>query len=380
MNCLVAMPGSSLDAPKSEFCASLGSVLTELRQKRGLSRAELARQSRVPIGRLGQFERGDSYPNDETAERLAAACGIELSELRAQVCSAYQERVQLRELLEFLKIPRERWDEFFALGPSARHSFTQAVQSHIPSNGQRDEQIHAIENSIERDGLEASLDVILSGIAGLGLSPADYMRASVELEEMPGARAVFTDRLPLSPLPVPIDWLYLFRASYGIDPPTPSLLKWWAETRRSAMEESLQDQPSRTIVPIAFMERYVATGRRGRNIVLPLDVVRAHLVANVKLLRTQSHFQVGLSETNLPIVYRIKGDHHVLVTVHGGVTETGSTTARTTLWFTRAPVVRRFVEHFEEAWTRLPPDRRARESVAMWIEERLPAAGNGDRG
>ncbi len=379
MNCLVAMPGSSIDTPKSEFCASLGSVLVEMRHARGLSRAQLARRSGVSAARLGQFERGDSYPDDETAERLAGACGIDRSELWSRVCSAFQDRVQLRGFLEILRIPREQWDEFFSLEPSARHAFIQAVQARVPSSAQRDEQLRAIESAIERDGLEASLDVILSGIAGLGLSPAGYMRASVELEEMPGARAVFTDRLPLSPLPVSIDWLYLFRASYSVDPPTPSLLKWWAETRRSAMDASLMDQPSRTIVPISGMETYIQTGRRGRNIVLPLDVVRAHLAANVALLRKQPHFQVGLSDSSLPIVYRIKGDHHVLVTVHGGVPDTNSPATRTTLWFSRASVVQRFVEHFDEAWSRLPLQRRDRESVASWIEERLPEAGNGER-
>ena len=380
MDCLVAMPGPSPDVPKSEFCASLGSVLLELRQDRGISRSQLARQSLISLGKMGQFERGDSYPDDETVRRLAAAFDIDLGELWSRACATYQERVQLREFLEILKIPRARWGEFFSLEPSARRAFVQAVQARIPSNSQRDSQLRVIESAIERDGLEASLDVILSGIAGLGFSPADYMRASVELEEMPGARAVFTDRLPLNPLPVSIDWLYLFRASYGVDPPTPSLLKWWAETRRSAMEASLEEQSSRTIVPVPEMERYIQTGRRGRNIVLPPDVVRAHLVATVELLRTQPHFQVGLTDSSLPIVYRIKGDHHVLVTVHGGVPDTDSTTSRTTLWFTRAPVVQRFVEHFDEAWSRLPPHRRERESVANWIEERLPDAGDGSRG
>ena len=380
MDCQVAMPGLSTDASKSEFCVSLGSVLLELRRERALSRMHVARLAGISQNRLAQFERGESYPDDNTAGRLAAAFSIDQENLWSRASSAYQERVQLRGFLEYLKIPRERWDEFFSLEPAARRAFTRAVQTRMPSNSQRDTQLREIEHAIERDGLEPSLDAILTGIAGLGLSPADYMRASVELEEMPGERAVFTDRLPLSPLPVPIDWLYIFRATYGIDPPTPSLLKWWADTRRSAMAASLEDQPSRTIVSIAAIERYIQTGRRGQNIVLPPEVVRAHLIGNARLLRTQPNFQLGLCAESLPIVYRIKGDHHVLVTVFGGVPGIDPPASRTTLWFTRASVVQRFVEHFDQAWSRLPLPMRERDGVANWIEERLSQAGDGERG
>ncbi len=355
----------------SEYRASIGTVLRGLRESKRISRSELARNSEVSASRLGHIECGEICPDEETVARLAPALGIEAEEIWSRADSAYQERIQLNGFLEDLGIPRENWEEFSALDPNARAAFADSMRVRLPSRSARRARVQAIEDTIERDGLEGSLDAILTGIAEDGLSPIEFMRATVELEEMPGERAVYADRLPISPVRVPVDELYLFRASYGIDPPSPSLLKWWAETRRSAMDVTLKDHISRTIVPIDRLEAYIRTGERAPNILLPHDIVASHLAATINLLRMHPHFNVGLTEKNLPVLYRIKGDHHVLVTMQGYVLGPNPEGRRMTLLLSRPSVVKRFSEHFEREWAGLAPERRERLSVATWIERKL---------
>jgi transcriptional regulator with XRE-family HTH domain len=375
--CLVAMSEPSTHPENSDFCASVGTVLREMRESRQLSRSQLSRRSGVSSTRLGTIERGDICPDDETIARLAPCFGTDAAEIWSRSRATYEERLKLQGFLEDLGIPRETWDEFFALDPEARAAFVDSMALRLPSRTARRRRIEQIQDGIEQEGVDASIPMILDGIAEYGLVPIDYMRASVELEEMPGERAVFTDRLPLSPVTVPIDWLYLFRASYGMDPPNPALLKWWADTRRSAMTVTLKDHRSRTILPIATLERYIRTGDRAPNILLPPDIVASHLLANIELLRTHPHFLLGLADTRLPLIYRIKGDHHVLVTVDGYALGTSSDPPKTTLQFSRPSVVQRFREHFEEEWSRLAHERRDQQAVANWIEEQLLEAGRG---
>ncbi len=366
------MTGFSTQSQNSEYCASIGAVVRELRQARKLSRTGLSRESEIPLSRLASVERGDSYPDDATLERIAAALGITNEEIYTRACDMFQQRVQLQTLLEDLRIPQENWQEFFALDPSARSLFIETLQVRLPSRDERRAQLRDIENVIARDGLERSIPMILSAVTAFGLTPADHLRASVEFEEMPGSRRIVTDRLPMSPVSLPIDQLFLFRANYGMEPPNPMLLKWWAETRRSALDVTLQDYESRTIIPAQRLEHYIRTGERAPNLVVPAELVQEHLVAIIELLRTRSRFQLGLAQDPFPLTYRIKGTHHVLVTARAYQFGEHHKHARTTLRFSRPSSVRRFSEHFDELWDRLEAERKDQERIANWLEEQLP--------
>ena len=371
------MSGLSSNCEIPDYRTSVGAVLKELRSSQNLSRSQLAIKSGISVSRLGHIERGQVCPNEETIAQLAPFLGTTSADIWSRAGAAYQERVQLKGFLEDLGIPRENWEEFFALDPRARSAFVRSMQARLPQRADRMMQLHAIEDAIERNGLDDSLDLILAGISEHGLPPIDHMRASVELEEMPGDRAIFTDRLPISPVSVPVDWLYLFRASYGMDPPNSTMLKQWAETRRTAMGATLNNHVSRTIIPIERLEHYIHTGARGPRILLPPDLVAAHLVATIDLLRTKPSFQLGLSKTKLPLIYRIKGDHHVLVTVLGYVSGADPQEPKTTLVFSRPSVVKRFNEHFEREWARLPDKDKDQESIAKWLEKEITEVENG---
>lgn len=360
-----------------DYRSSIGAVLKELRESQRMSRAVLGRATGISVARLGHIECGETCPDDVTVSRLALALDVNAGEIWSRADAVYEERRQLSGFLEDLGIPRENWEEFFALEPKARAALVESLRVRLPSRAERRTHVEAIEDAVERDGLDDRFATIVAGISAYGLSPIDYMRASVELEEMPGDRAVVADRLPISPVSVPVDQLYLFRVSYGMDPPSPTLLKWWAETRRSALDVVLKDHVSRTIVPVDRLEHYLRTGERGPNILLPPDIVTAHLVATIELLRKHPHFNLGLSDHDLPVNYRIKGNHHVLVTVNGYVLGPNPEGRKITLLFSRPSVVKRFNEHFERAWASLAPERKEREPVADCLEQMLIDTSSG---
>lgn len=364
-------------AKTSEYNASIGAVLKDLRESRHMSRVELSQASGVSASRIGQLERGRTYPSEQLMAALATVLDVEPAEIWSRARATLEEREQLQASLTDLGIPRDNWGEFFGLGDAARTEFMRAMKARLPVREDRRSHLDVVEEAIDRDGVVDNLPLILSTITDYGLGPVDSMRASVELEEMPGDRRVFTERLPLSPSRVTVDWLYLFRATYGTDPPNPALLRWWAESRRTAMDANLKAHHSRTIVPVRLIEEYLSTGRRGQHIVLPFDVVTEHVIGIISLLRNLPHFQIGLSDTELPIIYRIKGDHHVLVTVRKPVDDSDPRRRGTTLRFARPSVVQRFLEHFEREWDNISPEFKDRESVAQWLEQRLPRVDKG---
>jgi len=363
----------------SEYRAAFGSVLQALRQDQGRSRAWLAQASGVSVSRLSQIEHGEASPDESCVVKLAHALDTTPTTVWSRTCECFAWRIQLDGLLDDLGIPHEYRGEFFGLEPNARDALIRALAGRVQSTFQRRVQIRDIEAAIERDGVEPSVQLLLSGIGSHGLSPADYYRAAVEFEEMPGSRSVFTDRLPINPVEVPIDRLFLYRANFGVEPPNPMLLKWWAQSRRSALDIALSEYDSRTIIPIDLLARYISTGERSRNVMLPPELVKLHIVAMIELLRTNKRYRLGLAETRFPLVYKLKADHHVQATVYERQDGRHTECARTTLLFSRPTVVRRFSEHFECAWDAIPGEFKDNGAIARWLEDQL-AHGTGQGG
>jgi transcriptional regulator with XRE-family HTH domain len=356
-----------------EYRVSLGKTVRELRMQRGLSQGALARAARMNSRHLSQIEHGDGRPDEEVLARIASALAIDCDTLGQAAETTHRSRGQLRELLQHLAIPHENWHEFLSLEPRVTAQVVERLQAHLPVRAGMSKTLKEVADEIERNGLEASVGTLLDGIMQHGLEPVDYLRNSVRMEELAGERIVFSDRLPLSPATVPIDELSLFRASYGIDPSNPMLLKWWSESRRSAVVATLRLHRSRTIVPKDQFERYIRTGQRGPNIVLPLDVVATHIRAVISLLRTYPNFMIGLSERHFPITYRAKGEQLVIASLSGYVLGPNPKGNKMMLRFERPAVARRFLAHFDATWEQIPDERRTNENVARWLEEQLVA-------
>ncbi|HEX3723796.1 MAG TPA: helix-turn-helix transcriptional regulator [Nitrolancea sp.] len=363
----------------ADYPISLGKVVRHLRVRHKLTQDQLAESSRMNTSRLRQIERGAISTDDALLTRIASALGIELAEIQHLANKTLQERMELLELLELLAIPRENWDEFLALDLEARSALIDALRLQLPARAGILDVVDEIANAIERDGVEECAGLLLDGILQHGLPPLDYLRSSVQMDEMPGERIIFSDRLPISPAVVPIDELFLFRASYGIDPSNPKLLKWWSDTRRTAVVATVQEYGSRTIVPIDRLARYINVGERGPNIVLSPEVVRAHLVAVINLLRNSPKFMLGLAEGRFPVTYRMKGDRHVIVSLSGYVLGPNPQKTRMTLRFSRESVAKQFRRHFESTWQAIPEPQKDSANVADWLERQLPNVGRGER-
>ncbi|HVB63190.1 MAG TPA: helix-turn-helix transcriptional regulator [Nitrolancea sp.] len=371
-----ALSTHSLDA---DYPVSLGSAVRQLRLCRGLTQGKLAAVAGIRTSRLGQIERGARLPDVRVLVALAQGLGIDVAEIDGLTEKTLLLRHELRDLLEHLLIPRENWGEFLALAPEVLGLLVEALRAQLPTRAGILRQVEEIADAIERDGVDATVESLLRGILLNGLPPIDYMRSSVQMEELPGERIIFADRLPISPATVPIDELFLFRASYGIDPSNPKLLKWWSDARRTALVATLKEYGSRTIIPIDRLERYIRTGERGPKIILPPDVVLAHLVAVIDLLRKNPNFMIGLSETRFPVTYRVKGDRNVIVSLSDYELGPNPQVSKMMLRFSRGSVAAQFRRHFEAIWQGIPDGQRDSERVANWLERQLPNVGRGER-
>lgn len=72
---------------------TLGEKITELRERRGWTRAELGRQARIPRTTIVAYENGRFTPKTEPVKRLARALGVSLAELAPE----YQEHPDTRD-------------------------------------------------------------------------------------------------------------------------------------------------------------------------------------------------------------------------------------------------------------------------------------------
>ena len=65
------------------YKAKVGRRVVELRTERGLSRQELAKLCGLSVGAVRLWELGLAAPRDRASRQLAAALGLDLTELRA---------------------------------------------------------------------------------------------------------------------------------------------------------------------------------------------------------------------------------------------------------------------------------------------------------
>jgi transcriptional regulator with XRE-family HTH domain len=75
------MPPRRQAKPRSPQHAALGRALEELRREAGLTQEELADRMDSEFQPIGKLERGLSNPTFSSLLRIAAALGVDLSEL-----------------------------------------------------------------------------------------------------------------------------------------------------------------------------------------------------------------------------------------------------------------------------------------------------------
>lgn len=104
-----APPREILNEADAEFLIGLGRRVRELRDRRGMSRKALARQSRVSERYLGHVEAGEGNMSVMLLRRVAVALGVTLLELLTPDTHDSVERRLIRRFLE--RLPGHRMEE-----------------------------------------------------------------------------------------------------------------------------------------------------------------------------------------------------------------------------------------------------------------------------
>lgn len=107
-----AEPAAALSAGDARFLADLGRRVRELRERRGLSRKLLARESRVSLRYLAQLETGNGNISVMLLRRVASALAATVGEVLVVEEQDTEERRLIRRFLE--RLPRPRLEEVIA--------------------------------------------------------------------------------------------------------------------------------------------------------------------------------------------------------------------------------------------------------------------------
>lgn len=347
----------------------LGPTLRSLRLQHGWSITELARRSGVSRSQLSRLELGRSVPSFVTLDRLALTLDVSFNYLIAAERAATEMLDDFQNQLVDLAIPPNCWQEFLALSLEARGALLDALKRLNAPREAAATARRALETAIMTRNLSELGESLRQAISSLGLTPDDSLRARLRIEEMPGERLALTQRLPVTLVPQSIDRLWIFRAAYGTDIADPMLLKWWTSAGVSAMLATLRQARARTLLPINWLERYLATGEWARGIMLSPHVARQHVATLLQLLRHYPTFQIGLLDREPEFSFIQKGG----ATVVYGCREPEVDPQPTgfALQFSGQGFAYRFQEYFEEQWASLPDDRKDRAAVIGWLGERL---------
>lgn len=104
-----AEPADEISSEDTLFLAELGSRVRELRERRGMSRKLLARESKVSERYLAHIESGNGNISVMLLRRVAAALGVTVSEVLIPEAQDSVERRLIRRFLE--RLPLHRLEE-----------------------------------------------------------------------------------------------------------------------------------------------------------------------------------------------------------------------------------------------------------------------------
>lgn len=198
-----------------------------------------------------------------------------------------------------------------------------------------------------------------------------WARIILETERLPGGRLLVNDDLSDVTRPPLVSEQYYLR--HAAEPERSALLTIEHE-RQQLFTAQLAAYPYREIVDQRRLERYIATGTldSGR-IQIGVELAREHILAVITILRTQPNYELALSDMPFETNFLIKPGHAVLWEQRA---EDGESTIDGFLEGVRDTdrgTVANFEQRFAAAWERIPKERRRKESVIQWLENRLQA-------
>ncbi|MBX5445252.1 helix-turn-helix transcriptional regulator [Sphaerobacter sp.] len=349
----------------------IGPALRALRERRGWTLAQLAAESGVSRSQVWRLEQGQSVPSYLTLARLAKALEVEINYFTAFESTAAELDRDLSSYLRRVGIPEDTWAEFGRLGLEARGALLDALRRLIAPQEQVISRHRAAETALAARGLPEAAPLVLSIIDEAGLTPLEFARAWTQFEELPGDRICVAHRLSTVVHAPGLDRFKILRLLYGVEFSDPRLLRWWTSAAQSALFATLQEHESRTIYPLASIERYLTTGEWGMRFAFSRKIVRAHVQATIDLLQQNPRFRIGLVDEMPPLGFFVKGTDGALVypLTDADPQEAGSN--RVALRFSSAEVVTRLRDYFESLWDTIPPERKDSEAVIAWLKSRL---------
>lgn len=353
----------------------IGPAIHELRIRRCWSLAELAERAGISRSHLSRLEHGGSVPSYLVLERLAAALGVSVDYFIAFERTSHELDDELSGLLGSVGIPSATWSEFSRLGIEARGALIDALRHLTAAKRDSISPEHALDLALLADGVAASLPRIVEDITHFGLSALNFMRAWVQLEELPGERLALADRLGLMPRMSRVDLLQVYRLVFGADLPDPLLLKWWSRAVQSARVRTLSDWDTRAIVPRRWLESFLATGRWGPRVALDPEIAMRQVRLMIEQLRCYPRYRIGLVDMPPPLSLLVKGDYGAIAFQLPARQPGVASDAGVALRFAGSEFAARFSDYFNELWAAIPAESKESEPVIGWLEGCLAAAG-----
>ncbi len=349
----------------------IGPALRALRERRGWTLAQLAAESGVSRSQVWRLEQGQNVPSYLTLARLAKALEVEINYFTSFESTATELDRDLSSYLRRVGIPEDTWAEFGRLGLEARGALLDALRRLTEPQEQVASRQRAAEAALAMRGLPEAAPEVLSTIDEVGLTPLEFARTWTQFEELPGDRICVAHRLSTVTGAPGLDHFRVFRLLYGVEFPDPRLLRWWASSTQSAIFATLQEHESRTIYPLASLERYLTTGEWGMRFAFSPKTVRAHVQATIDLLQSNPRFRIGLVDEMPPLGFFVKGTDGALIYPLADSDPQEASSNRVALRFTSPEVVTRVRDYFESLWDAIPPERKDSEAVIAWLKSRL---------
>ncbi|HVA28607.1 MAG TPA: hypothetical protein VNF68_10525 [Candidatus Baltobacteraceae bacterium] len=197
-----------------------------------------------------------------------------------------------------------------------------------------------------------------------------------QLEELSGDRLVISDRLLTITTPNggQLDPVDVFRSIFRAEPRNPALIRLWAKTLGSAVNECVQHHQSRTIYPLSAICSYIDTGYWGHGVEVGADLVAQHIGALIETLRSTPNFRVGFTDTDIPFNLLVKSNNQAISYIRQGPDIFQGQSHGIAFRYSRPDVVWRFRAYFDDLWKRIPAERKDSEAIAHWLEQRVVTA------
>jgi hypothetical protein len=304
----------------------------------------------------------------------------EVLDLDPRYFTSYQETAlqierSLRHALRQIDMPPEATSALATLSVEAQGALVDGLRWLVLARDGRPFRENDVVRQILDHGVAASIEYILAGVAEFGVDADDLWRFAAQLEELPGERRIMADRL-LTVTTVnggQIDPVTAYQANLRPEARSQDVMRFWAKSIGSAVNESVRQHVSRTIYPLASICQYIDNGRWGCDVIDDHDLIQCHVRALAQTLRTTPNYRIGFIDEEVPFSLLIKGDQQALLYTPRSADLYWNSPRGVAVRYSRADVARRFRGYFDDLWERIPAENKDSNVIAAWLEQRVTA-------